>query len=195
MFVKRNTVDGVVKVSFQKIADEFGITRGKVRHIIDKFYSENLLTRTTSAQSSLKVGATFAQASTENQEVADSFRTTSAQSSLKVGATFAQSNTKVADIEVRKHSFGEKLIPYMKQYGKDMIRQFFDYWTEINEGGSKMRLEKEKTFEIAKRLARWHKNNIEKKSNVSKYSSLPVGMNLQNSNDDERYKLDSRWNK
>ena len=26
-------------------------------------------------------------------------------------------------------------------------------------------------------------------------SNLPVGMNLQNSNNDERYKLDTRWNK
>ena len=26
-------------------------------------------------------------------------------------------------------------------------------------------------------------------------SNLPVGMNLQNSNNDERYKLDPRWNK
>ena len=79
----------------------------------------------------------------------------------------------------------------MEQYGKALIREFFDYWTEHNENGRKMRFEKEKTFEISRRLARWSKNN----NNKSSKSSLPVGMNLQNSNNSERYKLDDRWNK
>lgn len=95
-------------------------------------------------------------------------------------------------LEVRKHAFGEKLIPYMEQYGKALIREFFDYWTEHNENGKKMRFEKEKTFEISRRLARWSKNN---NNNKPSKSSLPVGMNLQNSNNSERYKLDDRWNK
>lgn len=33
------------------------------------------------------------------------------------------------------------------------------------------------------------------KESVVSHSNLPVGMNLQNSNNDERYKLDSRWNR
>ena len=97
-----------------------------------------------------------------------------------------------ATLEVRKHAFGEKLVPYMEQYGKALIREFFDYWTEHNENGKKMRFEKEKTFEISRRLARWSKNN---NNNKPSKSSLPVGMNLQNSNNSERYKLDDRWNK
>ena len=56
-----------------------------------------------------------------------------------------------------------------------------------------MRFEKEKTFEISLSLARWSKNN--RSNNKSSISNLPVGMNLQNSNNDERYKLDPRWNK
>lgn len=81
----------------------------------------------------------------------------------------------------------------MEQYGKALIREFFDYWTEHNENGKKMRFEKEKTFEISRRLARWSKNNS--RNNKPSTSNLPVGMNLQNSNNDERYKLDPRWNK
>ena len=81
----------------------------------------------------------------------------------------------------------------MEQYGKALIREFFDYWTEHNENGKKMRFEKEKTFEISRRLARWKKNDSDR--DKPSRSSLPVGMNLQNSNNSERYKLDDRWNK
>ncbi len=72
----------------------------------------------------------------------------------------------------RKHEFGMVLIPYIKQYGKVMIRHFFDYWTEKNENGTKMRFEKEKTFEVEKRLKRWSERDA---------GQLPVGMVLKNS--------------
>ena len=50
MFVKRNTTDGVVKVSLQQIADEFGTTKGKIRHIMDRLYDESLLVHTKCAR-------------------------------------------------------------------------------------------------------------------------------------------------
>ena len=134
MFVKRNTTDGVVKVSHQQIADEFGITRNKVRHLLDKFFSENLL-----------------------------FRADYAQNMRKNGAVSVQEK-----LAIRKHSFGEKLIPYIEEYGKDMIRKFFDYWTETNANGTKMRFEAEKMFEINKRLSRWANNNKEDRNDGNK---------------------------
>lgn len=79
----------------------------------------------------------------------------------------------------------------MEQYDGKMIREFFNYWTECNENGAKMRFEKEKVFDIARRLARWHKNNMEK--SASKPSDLPVGMNLQNSKEKDYTKGLERW--
>ena len=61
-------------------------------------------------------------------------------------------------LEERKLAFGNKLVPYMDKYGKEMLREFFDYWTEINDGGRLMRFEKEDTFSTAHRLGRWDKN-------------------------------------
>lgn len=57
----------------------------------------------------------------------------------------------------RKQKFGESLIPYTQQYGKEMIRAFFDYWSELNKLGTKMRVDKQDTWEVAKRLATWSK--------------------------------------
>lgn len=36
-----------------------------------------------------------------------------------------------------------------------MIRAFFDYWSELNKSGTKMRYELEKTWELPKRLVTW----------------------------------------
>ena len=41
------------------------------------------------------------------------------------------------------------------QYPKEMIRAFFDYWSELNKSETKMRYELEKTWELPRRLATW----------------------------------------
>lgn len=68
------------------------------------------------------------------------------------------------ELKERKLAFGMQLKPFNETYPRPMLAEFYDYWTEVKEGGRKMRFEKEKTFEIAKRLARWSKNNYGKSS-------------------------------
>lgn len=75
MFVKRNTTDGVVKVSLQQIADEFGTTKGKIRHIMDRLYDESLLVHTKCARFPHEIRTKSARSEAENQEVMDVFRT------------------------------------------------------------------------------------------------------------------------
>lgn len=66
------------------------------------------------------------------------------------------------ELKDRKLAFGMQLKPFNETYPRPMLAEFYDYWTEVKEGGRKMRFEKEKTFEIAKRLVRWSKNNYGK---------------------------------
>jgi len=54
--------------------------------------------------------------------------------------------------------FANLLVPYIPKYGKETIREFYEYWTEKNINGRKMRFEKEKTFGISRRLSTWNKN-------------------------------------
>lgn len=167
--------NGTLIVSIRKISSELDIGLRTVRTILKKLYSTNIVTHQV----------------THNGSVVTINNIDSYKALKLTGDT--QSDTPNEALEKRKHAFGEKLIPYIEQYGKTLIREFFDFWTEHNENGKKMRFEKEKTFEISKRLSRWSKRNS---NNVkSSRSILPIGMNLQNSNNDERYKLDPRWNK
>lgn len=68
--------------------------------------------------------------------------------------------TTTDDMELRKEKFYQSLVPYVAKYGKDMVRAFYDYWTEKTYGGRKMRFEKQQAFEISKRLATWQKNDL-----------------------------------
>ena len=55
----------------------------------------------------------------------------------------------------RKDSFYQSLVPFVGKYPKEIIRAFFDYWSELNKSGTKMRYELEKTWELPRRLATW----------------------------------------
>lgn len=63
--------------------------------------------------------------------------------------------TAAARLNERKEDFYNSLIPYVTQYGKDMVRAFFDYWSEPNKSNSKMRFELERTWDLARRLGTW----------------------------------------
>ena len=62
-------------------------------------------------------------------------------------------------IEERKEVFKNKLMKYLPKYGGDMLNRFFLYWTQVNDGGTKMLWEKQKAFQISNRLATWKRNN------------------------------------
>lgn len=67
----------------------------------------------------------------------------------------------------RKETFRATVKGYSEKYPREMLKEFYDYWTEKNPAGVKMRYEKEKTFEVGKRLARWAANQKHLKPNTN----------------------------
>lgn len=85
-------------------------------------------------------------------------------------ATTQQATQSVIDVlqakcKEREKSFEQSLVPFVITrggiYQPQMIRAFFNYWTERNKSGTKMRFELEKTWETSKRLATWANNEKE----------------------------------
>lgn len=76
-------------------------------------------------------------------------------------------NVNVNDIKetlnVRKLKFSETLKPFLDIYSKDMLNDFYLYWTEHGERDKKMKFEKQKSFGISQRLAYWSKNDFKPK--------------------------------
>ena len=73
-------------------------------------------------------------------------------------------NVKKEVLSVRKVNFSESLKPFLEKYSKDMLNNFYLYWTEHGEKDIKMRYEKERTFGLSQRLATWYKNDYSPKS-------------------------------
>ena len=59
------------------------------------------------------------------------------------------------NIEEREKEFFSSLTPFVETYGKNMIREFYDYWTEPNKSKTKMNFELKKTWDTKRRLVTW----------------------------------------
>lgn len=69
-------------------------------------------------------------------------------------------NVNVKDINIRKQEFADSLKPFLESYGKEMLNDFYLYWTEHGVNDKKLRFEKERTFGLERRLLTWSKNNF-----------------------------------
>lgn len=59
--------------------------------------------------------------------------------------------------QLTKEEFYETLKPFVKEFGKQTLRDFFDYWTEPNPSG-KMKFQLESTWSPKGRLSTWKRN-------------------------------------
>ena len=48
---------------------------------------------------------------------------------------------------------------YKEKYGIEMIQEFVDYWTEMMPNGKKQRWQKQKAFDVNRRLIAWGKRD------------------------------------
>lgn len=92
-------------------------------------------------------------------------------------ASFAQANQAVNDtvtvtvndtvkknnIEERKLKFADTIKPFLSTYGRDMLSDFYKYWTEPNKSGTKFKQEMQKTWDVSRRLETWSRNDFNKK--------------------------------
>ena len=67
-------------------------------------------------------------------------------------ANEAQAQMKLA---AKQQNFYNELKAFVGQYPPEMLRSFFNYWSEPNNSRTKMRRELEKTWETPRRLANW----------------------------------------
>lgn len=66
------------------------------------------------------------------------------------------------NIKQSQLKFYEELKKYLGKYSKEMIRSFYDYWSEPNKSNTKIKYQMEKTWDIERRLSRWNKNDFNK---------------------------------
>lgn len=112
----------------------------------------------------------------QQQSLTNSTNVNFVQQSSTNSTVNVNDNVTVNDINIRKANFAESLKPYLETYGKDMLNDFFFYWTEHGLKDKKLRFEKERTFGLERRLLTWSKNNFgnKQKDEVSDHYSNHV---------------------
>ena len=69
------------------------------------------------------------------------------------------SKEKESKVKERKLQFASTLEPHVAFYGRPMIKEFYNYWTELNKSETKFKQELEKTWSLERRLETWAKND------------------------------------
>lgn len=62
-------------------------------------------------------------------------------------------------LEARKKEFKDKVFFYELNYTFNMVTDFYEYWSEHNEKGYKMKFEMQRTWNIELRLKQWAKRS------------------------------------
>ncbi|WP_295367566.1 hypothetical protein [uncultured Prevotella sp.] len=139
---------GECDVSMKELGDRFGLTRPTTSRYLTELYNLKVLFQNGHQTDTKRTLITLKPNGLDNID----------------GHQTDTKRTPEQELKERKLTFGMQLKPFNGMYQRSMLAEFYNYWTEVKEGGRKMRFEKEKTFEIAKRLARWSKNNYGKSS-------------------------------
>lgn len=69
-------------------------------------------------------------------------------------------NVNKSNIEERKLKFASLVKGFESDFEIQMLRDFYMYWSEHSPQGSKMRYEKEKVFDVKRRLDNWAKRSV-----------------------------------
>lgn len=148
--------DGSLAVGIRTISSDLNIGFQTVRTVLRKMYLTHLLTHQVTQQLTHQCGViTICDI--------DSYRGKKKRANTP---TNTPANTSKA-IEERKADFAEKLKLYLDKYGKDMLNNFYLYWTQVNDGGTKMLFERQKAFQIPNRLATWKKKEHDSQGGMS----------------------------
>lgn len=145
VYLMAKAVDGVVTTTYQQIANETGYSIKQVRSSLAVLESRGQ----TEGRVRAGLGVEITICNTTDCKPKKSL----------LGRLRANQGQTESKVEKRKADFYNSLIPFLQQYPKEMIRAFFDYWSELNKSRTKMRFENEKTWETPKRLMTWAKND------------------------------------
>ena len=97
-------------------------------------------------------------------------------------------------LEKRKQKLYDNLVPFVEKYGKEMVREFYNFWTEPNKSKTKMRFELERTWDLSLRLAYWASRDYEfskgKKTAVDAAVTTAAAKQREENNADLMNRLD-----
>jgi hypothetical protein len=163
---------GQIITSYERLSAETNLSVQTIRTCINRLKSTNeITTKSTSHYTIITICnyefyQTGSEESNKQNNTPNNDQITSQQQTTNKQLT----TTKEINKEINKeeyigkiqNEFYQSLIPFVSEFGKEMIREFYDYWSEPNKSQTKIRYQLEKTWDTHMRLLRWKKNNFKK---------------------------------
>ena len=152
-------------------ATRWKTNKSKVRRYFDLLQKENMIELKNETQTTrLKVCKYEDYQETEKESETQTKRKRNANETQTTPIKESNNNNNIItinNIEERKLKFAKTLIPFVEIYGRDLIKEFYEYWTEPNKSNTKYKQELLKTWSLERRLATWAKNdnNFNKQKN------------------------------
>jgi hypothetical protein len=158
---------GQFVTSYGKISSDTGISLQTVRTLLKKFENTNEINTQTTNKYTVVTICKYADYQSEETET-NTQLTSKQQSTNKQLTTNKNDKKEKNNIEERKNAFALSLNPFLEAYGKDMLNEFYLYWTEPNQKNTKLKFELETTWSLERRLSIWSKNSVKFGGSVSK---------------------------
>lgn len=145
---------GQLVTGLEVLSNETGLSIQKIRTAISKLKSTNEITIKSSSKGTVIQIVNYAK-----YQIVTNETTNHQQTSNKPSTTNKNVKNVKNDIKERKAEFKKLLAKYKDVYVLEMIKDFFEYWTEHSLNDKKMRFEKQTSFDIGRRLKTWQKRS------------------------------------
>lgn len=163
LYLLQESEDGILLRSYADMSNDTGLSQQVIRSCLAKFKKAGICLTDTNKQARRGITRNVLQIKVCNIDNYITAKKPKKQGRNKETNNDEQPKTltvadKQADMERRKKEFGLTLQPFVDEYGRQMLSDFFRYWTEPNKSGTKMKFELERTWSISGRLATWAGN-------------------------------------
>ena len=151
---------GQVMTGLKLLSEQTGLSMQQVRSALSNLKATNEITNQTSNQGTIIQIVKY-----KDYQVLTNKPTNEQQTNNKPSTTNKniKNDNNEKNIINRMAEFKNSLQPFLALYGKEMLNDFYLYWTEKKLKGRKMRFEKQETWDTKRRLQRWFRNDFGKK--------------------------------
>lgn len=170
---------GQCLTSYSKLAKQLNLSEKQIRNAIKKLEKTKELVRQSGSQYSIITVVNYDTYQTKDIKEGRQpgrQRADEGQAEGRRGATNNNDNNDNNDNKKKKSKkeraviLAEKIAGFKETYSRELLKKFYEYWTESGDNDKKMRFEKERSFSIKRRLTTW-KNNENNFKGVQKKTS------------------------
>ena len=148
---------GSMITSQKKLCRQFKWGNSKLRSFLKVLQKDKMLLLETNTQSTHITICNYE--SYQDKQTANKLQTNRKQTANKLRTNTNNKENNVNNVNKLKDNIFIK--ENIEKYGKPLLDAFYDYWTETNISGKKMKYQMEKTFDVNKRLINWAKNDYD----------------------------------